>query len=250
MGQLDDDPAPDLSSSAQTPVDDVLTLIERIFGSQSELALRFEGHLRTTGVSHGLIGPREVSRLWDRHILNCAVVTDLIPREHLVLDLGSGAGLPGLAMAIRRPDTHFLLVEPMLRRAEWLEVVRADLDLPNVTIQRARAQELASSVKVDTVTARAVSALTNLVSWSAPLLTAQGRILAIKGQRASSETTDLMSSPLGAFLDRPNIVQVGTAELRTPTTVVEVSGRWSQLLAAAAVKERRPRRHSVRSTKS
>ncbi|MGL5828028.1 MAG: 16S rRNA (guanine(527)-N(7))-methyltransferase RsmG, partial [Angustibacter sp.] len=217
-------------------------LIDLIFGDQAPLALQFEGHLRSTGVAHGLLGPREVGRLWDRHILNCAVVTDLMGDGQLVLDLGSGAGLPGLAMAIRRPDTQFLLVEPMLRRADWLELVRTDLGLENVTVTRARAQDLADSVKVDTVTARAVSALINLVQWSAPLLNPGGRILAIKGERAQSEVEELMASEVGACIDHPSILQVGPTELATPTTVVDVRGRWSKVVSSSAPRERKPRR--------
>jgi len=101
-----------------------------VFGERLPLAERYAEHLATTGVEWGLVGPREASRVWERHILNCAVVADLIPPAARVLDIGSGAGLPGIPLALARPDLRVVLVEPLARRVEWLRAVLADLELP------------------------------------------------------------------------------------------------------------------------
>jgi 16S rRNA (guanine527-N7)-methyltransferase len=146
--------------------------------------------LATVGVERGLIGPREVPRLWDRHMLNSAVVTPLLGDRTTVADLGSGAGLPGIVLAAQRPDCRVVLVEPLLRRATFLgEAVQA-LGLSNVTVQRARAEALHGHLVVDTVTARAVAPLERLAGWALPLLRPGGRLLAIKGRSAAAELSD------------------------------------------------------------
>ncbi|GMA87065.1 hypothetical protein GCM10025868_23150 [Angustibacter aerolatus] len=113
----------------------------RVFGARLDLAVAYVEHLVTTGIEWGLVGPREAPRIWERHVLNCAVMADLVPEGATVADIGSGAGLPGLALAIRRPDLDVTLVEPLLRRTTWLEHVVADLDLEHVRVLRARAEE-------------------------------------------------------------------------------------------------------------
>ena len=146
-----------------------------VFGDQLALAERYIAHLGTTGVTHGLIGPREVSRLWERHVLNCAVLTELLPEGAAIVDIGSGAGLPGLTLAIRRPDLKVTLVEPLLRRVVWLTDVLAELEIGDrVEVRRARAEEVAGEVVVPFVTARAVAPLDRLATWGLPLLQPNG----------------------------------------------------------------------------
>jgi 16S rRNA (guanine527-N7)-methyltransferase len=151
------------------------------------LAVRFAEILADTGVSHGLIGPREVPRLWDRHVLNCAVVQDAFPSGAKLVDVGSGAGLPGVALAIVRPDLDVHLVEPMLRRTDWLSSVVEELGLGNVTVHRGRAEDLAGSLAAPFVTARAVARLDKLARWCVPLLEPDGTLVAMKGRSAAEE---------------------------------------------------------------
>ena len=151
------------------------------------LAVRFAEILADTGVSHGLIGPREVPRLWDRHLLNCAVVHDAFPLEAKLVDVGSGAGLPGVALAIVRPDLEVHLVEPMLRRTQWLSGVVKELGLEQVTVHRGRAEDLGGVVAAPFVTARAVARLDKLARWCVPLLEPGGTLVAMKGRSAAEE---------------------------------------------------------------
>ena len=161
--------------------------IRAVFGAREQFACRFVAHLVSTGVERGLIGPRETSRIWERHVLNCAAVAPLVPVGSDVVDVGSGAGLPGLALAIARPDLRVTLVEPLLRRVTWLTEVLADLGLREVSVVRGRAEELRGQVSGDVVTARAVAALPQLLSWCLPLVRSGGQVLAIKGEQAEDE---------------------------------------------------------------
>lgn len=157
------------------------------FGDRLPVAERFAGLLRTDGISRGLIGPREAGRLWERHLLNCAAVAPALPTACTVADIGSGAGLPGLVLAIVRPELEVTLVEPLLRRATFLEEAVAALELPRVEVVRARAEELHGSWTVDVVTARAVAPLDRLGRWCLPLVRPGGVLLALKGERAAEE---------------------------------------------------------------
>ncbi len=151
----------------------------------------YQDLLATKGLEWGLIGPREVDRLWDRHIDNClAVVEDAqcLPRRASILDIGSGAGLPGMVWAVARPDSLVTLVEPLERRVRFLELVRTELALENVHILRARAEDVSTSA--DVVTARAVAATKTLLTWLAPLVSQGGHMVLIKGQRAADEVAD------------------------------------------------------------
>ena len=159
----------------------------KVFGDRLPLAERYVEHLATSGMERGLLGPREVPRLWSRHVLNCAVVADLIPQGSKVADVGSGAGLPGLCLAIARPDLSMTLIEPLERRVTWLNEVIEDLELDNVTVIRGRAEQAVGKVDVDVVTARAVSALSGLSGLTIPLLGGSGVVLAIKGRSAAEE---------------------------------------------------------------
>ncbi len=214
-----------------------------LYGEFTSQAEAFWHHLSTTGVERGLIGPREVPRLWERHILNCAVVTDLLSQQDTILDLGSGAGLPGLAMAIRRPELEFILVEPMQRRVEWLTQVTDDLGLTNVEVRRARAQDLGGELKVSVVTARAVASLTELVFWAAPLLKPRGRLVALKGAKAPAEMQELQTATAAGGTVSAQSHVVGTGILPQATTVVEVRANWPRVISLTSSK---PSRNTAR----
>jgi len=149
---------------------------EKIFGDRLGLAERYVEHLATSGTERGLIGPREIPRLWGRHVLNCAVIESEIAQGSHVADVGSGAGLPGLCLAIARPDLELTLIEPLERRVIWLQEVVDDLGLSNVTVMRTRAELAVGMVTADVVTARAVSALSNLAGLTIPLLGGEGEL--------------------------------------------------------------------------
>ncbi|MEW1980292.1 16S rRNA (guanine(527)-N(7))-methyltransferase RsmG [Citricoccus sp. NPDC079358] len=201
---------------------DLLTAAEELFGDRIDLAVRFVEHLSSTGIEWGLLGPREVPRLWQRHVLNCAVVGDLLPEGALVADVGSGAGLPGLALALARPDCQFILIEPLERRVAWLDMVVDDLELDNVDVVRARSEQVVGNVVVDIVTARAVSALKTLVPLTLPLLQGSGQLLAIKGRSAAEEVKSAAKVLKKHKGSTPIIETVGEDLLAEPTTVVRV----------------------------
>jgi 16S rRNA (guanine527-N7)-methyltransferase len=189
------------------------------FGDDLGRINRYIDLLSTAGIERGLMGPREASRLWDRHVLNCAVVVPRVPPAATVADVGSGAGLPGLVWAIARPDLKVTLIEPLLRRTAFLTEVIDELGLANATVVRARADEV--SEVFDVVTARAVADLGKLGNWCLPLVRPGGVLLAFKGESASAEVamwTEAMQRS-GAMA----IVVTSYGDLETPTTVVEVS---------------------------
>jgi len=159
----------------------------QVFGDRLVLAEQFTAILTDSGVSHGLIGPREVPRLWERHLLNCAVIHPAIAADDMVIDVGSGAGLPGLVLAIARPDLDLHLVEPMLRRTNWLLMAVDELGLTNVTVHRGRAEQFWGTLQAPVVTARAVARLSELATWCLPLLRPGGSLLAIKGLSVAEE---------------------------------------------------------------
>lgn len=159
-----------------------------LFGDRIDLARRFAADLAQYGELLGLIGPLELERLWSRHLVNCALVAPLL-RPGRVGDVGSGAGLPGLVLAIARPDVHLVLIEPMERRTEWLEAEASRLGLGNVEVVRARAEEYRPEPRLDQVTARAVSALRTLIPITAPLVRPGGELLLMKGARVEEERT-------------------------------------------------------------
>lgn len=193
-----------------------------IFGERLTLAERFVEHLATSGIERGLLGPREIPRLWDRHVLNCAVVGELIPAGARVADVGSGAGLPGLALAIARPDATFYLIEPLERRVNWLREVTDDLGLTNVEIFRGRAEQAVGKFSVNVVTARAVSALSGLASLTMPLLKGSGEVLAIKGRSAHEEVEKAAKIIRRLSGKSTSVETVGGSLLEEPTTVVRI----------------------------
>ncbi|MBW4094037.1 MAG: 16S rRNA (guanine(527)-N(7))-methyltransferase RsmG [Acidobacteria bacterium] len=193
-----------------------------VFGDRLGLAERYVEHLATSGIERGLIGPREVERLWSRHVLNCAVVAELIKPSMSVADVGSGAGLPGLCLAIARPDLQLTLIEPLERRVVWLEEVIMDLGLDNVDIIRSRAELAVGKVETDVVTARAVSALKKLAGLTIPLLQGHGEVLAIKGRSAEDEVADAAKVIRKMGGRQTSVLVAGADVLEEPTTVVQI----------------------------
>ncbi len=195
---------------------------ETVFGERLPLAERYVQHLATTGIERGLIGPREVPRLWARHVLNCAVAQEYIALNASVADVGSGAGLPGLCLAIARPDLKLTLIEPLERRVIWLNEVVEDLGLENVIVLRSRAEQAVGAVEADVVTARAVSALVGLLDITLPILRGTGELLALKGRSAAEEITKAKKKLNRYGARETEILTAGGDLLEEPTTVVRV----------------------------
>lgn len=181
-GAVDSDAAADALASLEVEPDASVV----VFGEQLELARAFTRNLAVHGEELGLIGPLELPRLWTRHILNCGIVAPLL-RPGRVGDIGSGAGLPGLVLAIARPDVSFILIEPMERRVAWLNDQVSELSLSNVDVIRARAEDVRLDEPLDQVTARAVSAFRKLLPLTAPLLRDGGELVLMKGANAQAE---------------------------------------------------------------
>lgn len=195
---------------------------ETVFGNRLDTARQYAELLADDGVTRGLIGPREVDRLWERHILNSAAVAELIEPGARVVDIGSGAGLPGIPVAIARSDLRVALVEPMLRRTEFLTEAIAAMGLP-VEVVRGRAEDAAVRSRLagaDTVLSRAVASLEKLARWSLPLLRPGGLMIALKGDRAAAEVDEsrVAMTELGATDIR--VVTCGTNCVTPPTTAV------------------------------
>jgi 16S rRNA (guanine527-N7)-methyltransferase len=193
-----------------------------VVGSHLEQISAFAEILADTGVSHGLIGPREVPRLWDRHLLNCAVVADAFPVDAWVLDIGSGAGLPGLALAIVRPDLRLTLVEPMLRRTTWLETTIRDLKLDNAEVRRGRAEDFHRELKAPYATARAVARLDKLARWTFPLLAAGGVLVAMKGSSAHTELAEDEAALRRLGMVDARVTEHGLGVLESPVLTVDL----------------------------
>jgi 16S rRNA (guanine527-N7)-methyltransferase len=189
-----------------------------VFGDRIDLARGYAAALVRDSDLLGLLGPREMPRLWSRHILNSAVVAELVAPGKTVCDIGSGAGLPGIPMAIVLPDTRFTLIEPMERRSDWLISVVEELGLKNVEVLRARAEEVGEAF--DIATARAVSALPKLLRLCVPLVRHGGEILALKGSKASEEIEDAKRIQKKMGISSFEIVHAGAGLLTEPTLVV------------------------------
>jgi len=195
-----------------------------VFGPALPAAARYAELLATEGVIRGLIGPRETDRLWDRHLLNCAVVAELLPVRGQLVDIGSGAGLPGIALALVRPALHVVLLEPLLRRSVFLTECVAELGLENVTVLRARAEDkqAVASIAADVATARAVAPLDRLARLAAGLLRPGGQLLAIKGQSAADELEAAKPVLLRLGVRSAEVLQAGHGMVVSATTVVRV----------------------------
>jgi 16S rRNA (guanine527-N7)-methyltransferase len=211
------------------PIEAVPAYAAELFAARLPLARRFATLLATDGVARGLIGPREAGRIWSRHLGNCAVVTDLIPDDGRVVDVGSGAGLPGLVIAIRRPDLQVDLVEPMQRRVAFLVDAVAELGLAaQVRVLRGRAED-ADVVRAvggaPAVTARAVAPLDRLVAWCLPLLEPDGRLVLMKGRSAADEVERHRDVLRRAGARDVRVVRCGVGLIQPPTTVVVARAR-------------------------
>lgn len=196
-----------------------------MFGARLAVVEDYAALLSTAGVVRGLIGPRETPRLWERHLLNCAVVSDLIPHDARVADVGSGAGLPGLVLAMRRPDLEVTLVEPLLRRTAFLEEAVSLLGLDNVTVLRGRAEEAALAAhhgSFDVVTSRAVAPLERLASWSLPWVRPGGTFVPMKGAAAASELVEAEPVLRRYGAVRWSVAHVGAGLVDPAVTVVIV----------------------------
>ena len=191
-----------------------------IFGSQIKLARAYAQKLANDSDELGLLGPRELDKIWSRHILNSAVVAELVKPGELVADVGSGAGLPGIPMAIAAPDTDFVLIEPMDRRASWLQEVVDELELENVEVVRARAEEVEGG-QFEVATARAVAALDKLLRLCVPLLKPGGRVIALKGSKAPEEILEAKKLKAKLKIESFEILVCGEKFLAEPTSVVE-----------------------------
>lgn len=190
----------------------------RAFGDRIELARRFAADLAAHGEELGLIGPRELERLWSRHLLNSVVMAPLL-HPGRVGDIGTGAGLPGLVLAIARPDVEFVLIEPMERRTEWLKSESAALGLDNVVVVRSRAEEAPFVAALDQVTARAVSALKRLIPITAPLVRPAGQLVLMKGARVQEEIDAAAKQIARARLRDVEVLVLGEGIVDDPTRV-------------------------------
>jgi 16S rRNA (guanine527-N7)-methyltransferase len=196
-----------------------------IFGNAAGKAERYAGLLAGVGVDRGLVGPHEVPRIWERHLLNSAVVAELVPAPCSLVDLGSGAGLPGIVLAMVLPDSEVVLLEPMLRRATFLVECVAELGLANTRVVRARAEEMAGELAADVVTARAVAALHRLAPLAVGLLRPGGIVLAIKGAKASAEVRDAEAALGRLGLRDAEVLTAGSGKVDPAATVVRLTLR-------------------------
>lgn len=194
-----------------------------VFGENLERARRFAAALGEHGEERGLIGPLEPARLWSRHILNSAVAAPLFASGARVGDVGSGAGLPGIVLAIARPDVQWVLIEPMERRVTWLQEQKDALGLDNVEIVRARGEEWTEGAVLDAVTARAVSALKTLIPLTAPLVRVGGELVLLKGANAANEIDAAAKQIRKYGLDDIRVEVVGDGVIAEPTRVVRAT---------------------------
>jgi 16S rRNA (guanine527-N7)-methyltransferase len=218
-----------------------------VFSHALPLAERYAHLLATEGVVRGLIGPREAPRLWERHLLNCALLGQAVPTGAGVCDIGTGAGLPGLVLALSRPDLSLTLVEPLLRRTTFLEEAVDELGLTNVEVVRARAEALHDSRDFDVVTSRAVAPLDRLLAWSMPLVRQGGHLVAMKGSSVGEEVEAARPALAKYGAGTVEILQYGDGLVHPPTTVLKVEAtRPSGLGSAGSRPPKRTKRTSRR----
>ena len=228
-------------TAESSPIEAVPTVAASIFGPNLEAAGRYADFLAADGVVRGLIGPREPERLWTRHILNCVALAELFPVGVRVVDVGSGAGLPGIVLALARPDLRVDLVEPLARREQFLlEAVALSGLGDRVRVVRGRAEDPAVMAAVGEsgwVTARAVAPLDRLVGWCLPLLESGGHLVAMKGLSAQSEVDQHRRAIAKARGINVRVVQCGVGSIDPPVSVVMVE-RAPKPISKAAAKRR------------
>jgi 16S rRNA (guanine527-N7)-methyltransferase len=194
-----------------------------VFGPALGVAERYAELLAGPGVERGLIGPRETARLWDRHLINCAAVAELVPPASSLIDLGSGAGLPGVVLAMLLPDSEVVLLEPLARRAAFLEECVRALGLGNAAVRRGRAEELAGQLTADVVTARAVAPMERLAALALGLVRPGGLVLAIKGAAAAEELAQAGPVLRRLGVQDAAVVEAGRGKVSPPPTVVRLT---------------------------
>lgn len=190
-----------------------------LFGDQIAVAREFAAQLGSRGEELGLIGPLEPPRLWTRHIINSALVAPLL-RPGLVGDIGTGAGLPGVVLAIARPDVEFVLIEPMERRVAWLDEQVGHLGLGNVRVRRARAEDVFNEYSLDQVTARAVSAFAKLIPLTVPLVKTGGQLVLMKGANAEREVEAASKAIQMHHLEDVEVLTLGSGQVDEVTRVI------------------------------
>ena len=197
-----------------------------VFGPMLGKARQYAHILGTRGVEWGVIGPREVPRLWDRHLLNCAVIAELVPASaNELADIGSGAGLPGVVLAMLLPRLRLTLIEPLERRAKFLGECLTELDLVNATVLRARAEDLTGKLSADVATARAVAPLDRLAPLAAGVVRHGGMVLAIKGSSAETELAKARPALRRIGARGAEVLRVGHGKVDPATTVVRFFAR-------------------------
>lgn len=223
-----------------------------VFSHSLPAAEAFAALLADAGVVRGLIGPREVPRLWERHLVNCALLGAALPPDVDVCDIGSGAGLPGMVLALSRPDLRVTLVEPLLRRTTFLEEVVEALGLENVEVIRARAEELHGTREFTVVTSRAVAPLDRLLGWSMPLVRQGGELVAMKGSSVHDEIAKATVALRRAGAGEVRVEEYGAGLVDRPTTVVRVRADRPSALGSrgsgghGSVRTGRPRQRDMR----
>jgi len=196
-----------------------------IAGDRIDVLRAFAANLIEHGETLGLIGPLELPRIWTRHLLNSAVLAPLIGSGYQVADIGTGGGMPGLVLAIVRPDAHFILIEPMERRCAWLNDQIDELGLQNVEVRRGRAEEFHGAFEVDQITARAVTALRKLIPLTAPLLRSGGELLLLKGSSVQGEI-DAAVKVISKFkVHDLDVQELGSGQLTETTRVLKARVR-------------------------
>lgn len=216
-------------------------MLSALFGQNVPAARAYAGLLAGDGVLRGVVGPREAGRVWTRHLLNCAVVAELVPAGASVADIGSGAGLPGIPLALARPDLSVTLVEPLRRRCDFLTSVLARVELPRVRVVRGRAPDVAPELgRPDVVVARALAPLDRLALWCLPLLAPGGRLLALRGQRAEHEVEQSAAAVRAAGGRDVTVVRCGVGVVDEVATVVSMVRRDAPARAAGVPVVRRP----------
>ena len=234
------DPGPDADVLPDPP-----EVAAAVFGDRLPLAIRYAQMLAGPGREQGVIGPRELPRLWDRHLMNSAAVGDVVPDGSGVVDVGSGAGLPGVPLVLARPDLTMTFLEPMARRVAWLESVVAELGLA-ATVVRGRAEERETRRRCgesDVVTARAVAPLARLVGWTLPLVRPGGLLAAMKGASAHDEVARDAKAVRRAGGGEVEVVECGVGDAATHVVVVHRTGHSDESPAAGRRGRGRKDRH-------